>query len=51
MQLLVHVIFNVCAKYEFSIFNHSKDIEGSQNVHFYWQNLHCACTVSRDRWV
>ena len=25
---LVHVMFNVCAKYEVSIFGHSKDVKG-----------------------
>jgi len=28
---LVHVILNVCTKYEVYIFTHSKDIKGLQN--------------------
>jgi len=28
---IVHIILNVCIKYEVSVFNHSEDIKGSQN--------------------
>ena len=32
VQWLAHVMVNVCTKYEVSIFGHSKDIKGSQNL-------------------
>jgi len=31
VRWLIHVIFNVCTKYDVSVFNHSEDIKGSQN--------------------
>ena len=48
-----HLLANTCYaeyayKYEVSMLNCSIDIEGSQNLHIYCQNLHSACAVSRD---